>query len=247
MLAVAMMAPVAAADTTTVGVHTGNIDFDVDDSDYYGLNGGWTHDFSGGWTIQADGEVNSADIGADYGTSYGAVGVGLRNDTYSLYGFVGLGDVFAGSTTFYGVGGQFYTGPFVLGASYGAGESEDFIFPAIEVSQFSFDAAWYITPDIGVSAELATGEFDLGFGADADLERYGVGAVWRITGTPISLSGDWRHDELDGGIGGTLEIETLTFGVNLTFGVDTAHEQATDGPSWDGARDIYSTYMQFLP
>lgn len=232
---------VAAADSATVGLHAGNIDVDgAGDADFYGLNGGWNHDFGNGWNLQADARHDSVDVGvADLGVSSGSVSVGIRNDTYSIYGFAGLTD-FVVSGTQVGVGGQYYLNNFVLEASYGHGELDDL---NADIDSFEVGATWFFIPDFGVGIEASTGEVEL-FGTAADSTGYGASAVWRFAGSPVSLQGRYRHDELDTG-GGDVEIDTWTLGINLNFGTDTAQEQATRGPSWEGSQNLYERSLVF--
>jgi len=242
ILAVSATAGVAAADTSTIGVHAGNLEGDSgDDVDFWGLSGGWNHDFSNGWAIQADGEWDRVDIGTETGSSYGAIALGTRNDAYSLYGFAGLSDTLASSGISYGIGGEFYVSNFVFGASLGHTDLEQAILPEADLTSLDLDATWFFTPNFGVSGQLGWSEAEV-FTSDVDWESYGVGAVWRFAGSPISLTGRYRHDEFDGG-----EVDGWRLGVNFNFGTDTAQEQATRGPSWAGARNLYEDSYVFLP
>ena len=109
--ALAIAAPgVAAADSADVGVSFSNTDAGGGfDFDTWSLNGGYVHNLDGNMILQFDGEHNKLDAGggSDLGVGYGAVNYGVRNDSYSFYGFVGLSDIFAASATNYGIGGQY--------------------------------------------------------------------------------------------------------------------------------------------
>src|SRR5262249_23631476 len=98
----AMVAPgVASADTkAVVGLDYSNTnidDFDID-LENYGLNGGFSHEFGNGWTLQMDGRHGRVDTDIGFGdlsSSYGALHLGQRTDNYAYAGFIGLDEFFS--------------------------------------------------------------------------------------------------------------------------------------------------------
>jgi hypothetical protein len=241
MLAVA--APgVAAADSGQVGVHVGGIDVDGSDSlDFYGIDGAYNHGFGNGWEIQADGQHDRVDLGgANTSTSYGAVAFGMRNSGHSLYGHIGTSDFFASSGIQYGVGGQMYFSSATVGLSVGHVDIDDLLIPSADLTSADLTGSWFFTPNLAATGELGWAEADIG-GSDGDWYSYGIGALWRFTGSPFAVEGRYRHDEYDSG-----EVDAWLIGLTLNFGTTTAQEQSQQGPSWDGARRLYEDSALFL-
>lgn len=231
---------VANADSASIGIHTATADVEnSDELDFYGLDGAWTHEFGNGWSIQADGQHDRIDVGGETGAGYGAVAAGMRNDHHAVYGWVGLNDVLASSGISYGIGGELYFGQAVLTASYGAVNFEEALLPEAEVTSLEFGGTWFFTPNFGLSGELGWSEAEI-MSTEIEGDTYGVGAVYRFDGTPFAINARYRHDDYDAG-----EIEAFLVGFSLNFGTETAQEQATTGPSWNGARRIHEDTFVF--
>jgi hypothetical protein len=238
----ALAAPNAAfADTASVGVHTANVDVEgSDEYDFWGLDGGWSHEFSGGWVIQADGQHDNVDLDViETGASYGAVALGMRTDRYAAYGFIGLSDILAASGTSYGAGGQLYFDRFTLDASVSRTDIEGGLFFDGETTAFRLGGMYFFMPNLGVGAELTSAEAEL-LGTSMDGDGYAINAIYRFNG-PVAITGRYRHDDWDGG-----EMDALLFGVSLNFGTESAQEQINRGPNWTGARRAYEDTFVFL-
>ena len=168
--ALAVTAPgVASADSAEVGVGYGNIDFgNGADFDIWTLNGAYNHQFDSGWVLQLDGQHDRIDLGANLGDSYGAVNLGMRNESHALYGFVGLSDVFALSFINLGAGGQLYLGNATINGSVGWSSSDD---ADLDITDARLDGTWFLGGDnFGLTGQAGWINADAG---DAD--------VWRIS------------------------------------------------------------------
>lgn len=236
----ALLTPaIASADTNAVvGVQAGNTDFDGGDFDHYGLNGGFSHDFSNGWTFQFDGDHSrlSGDGDPDLSTGYGAAHMAMRNDTYALGGFVSMDEFFALSGTGFGVEGQYYLNNVVVGGSLGVVSFDD---ADIGATSLQLDGAYFFSPNLSVNALIAQteGNDDI----DEDWTSWGIGGEYRLSASPISIAANWRNDEFDG-----YDADTWTIGVNFDFGTGSLHERATNGPSLQGARNLHESFGNIL-
>jgi hypothetical protein len=227
-LAVAMPG-VASADTAEVGFHFGNIEPDGgSDADIYGLDGGYSHAFSNGWTLQLDGQVDRLDVGGDLGSSYGAVNLGMRNDSHSFYGFVGMSDAFALSFTNIGVGGQLYLGQATINGSIGYSDAD----AGVNVTNARVDGTWFLNDNFGLTAEAGWAEAEAG--GDIDWTTLGVGGAWRFAGTGFTLNGGYQNIDADGG-----EADVWRLGLTYHIGTASERERSQSGASWNGARRTY--------
>lgn len=226
-LAAMLSAPgLASADSGNVGVSLGNIEFDAGgDVDYWAINGAYTHDMSNGWVLQFDGDHQSFDASPDIGFAYGAAALGVRNDTYAVYGWVGLNDAFVSATQL-GIGGQWYVGNVTLNGSLGYATSDD----AFDSTDLHVDGTWFFMPDFGVGAEYTTTNVDFSLGGDIDVETLGLNGVWRFTGSPFQVNLGYLSSETDAG-----DATQWRLGFSYNFGTSSAQEQSTDGASWNGA------------
>lgn len=237
----ALLTPaVASADTNAVvGVQAGNTDYGPGDFDSYGLNGGFSHDFSNGWTFQFDGDHSrlTGDGDPDLSAGYGAAHFAMRNDSYAFGGFVSMDEFFSLSGTGFGIEGQYYAGNFVVGGSAGI---VDFGDVDIGATSIQLDGAYFFTPNLSINALVASteGNDDL----DDEWTSWGVGGEYRLDASPFSIAANWRTDEFDG-----YDADTWTIGVNFDFGTGSLHERATHGPSLQGARNLADAFSYVLP
>jgi hypothetical protein len=233
--AIAIAAPsVAAADTNAViGAQYSNTDFDGFDFDF-------SHDMHGG-VLQMDGRWNRLDIGSgapDLGTSYGAVHYGVRNDSHSFAGFVGLSDFFALSGTGVGVEGQMFLGAFNLNGSLGFVEYDELF----DLMNAQVDGAYFITPNLAITGLVAFTEADFDGGSDSDFTTYGVGGEWRFDGSPFSITGGYRNHDFDGG-----DADTWMLGFNVDLGTGSVQDRTRSGPGFNGADALFGSAGVLLP
>lgn len=234
--AVAIAAPgVASADTNAVvGVHYGNTDYGPGDWDSYGISGAFSHDFTNGWFLQAEGDQSRADVGtADLSQGYGAIHYGTRNDTFAFGGFVSFEEFFALSGTGVGIEGQWNLNNLVLGGSLGQVDYDLFSIVALQA-----DAKYFITPNFSVNALVSQNDADE---FDTDWTAYGVGAEYRFHG-PVSVSANWRTDDFDYG-----EAESFSIGLTFDLGAGSLFERQTSGPSLQGARNLHGAAGNLSP
>jgi len=227
--ALALAAPGLAMAQTTgeVGVHYNNLDIEnTPDIDVWGLDLGVAHDF-GGFTVQGDAISGRYDAGADIGISNVSVAAGVRNDTYAAYGFVGHTS-FGAEAPSIGFGGQFHLDRLTFNGSVGVADFNGFDVRAVNV-----DGVYYFTDNFGVLGEVGYGE-GRGGGLDADWTSMGVGGIYRVSGSPMTVDFGYRRTEHDFN-----DSDLLRLGVSLTFGTSTAREAARTGPSFDGARRLH--------
>ncbi|HET9231050.1 MAG TPA: hypothetical protein VFO00_07160 [Vitreimonas sp.] len=240
--AIAIAAPsVASAETNAViGAHYGNTDFDGFDFDSYGINGAFSHDMHGG-VLQMDGRWNRLDIGSgapDLGNSYGAIHYGMRNDSHSFAGFVGLSDFFSLSGTGVGVEGQMFLGNFNLNGSLGFATYDD----ALDATHVQIDGAYFFTPNLAVTALVGVTEVDFDSGGDTDFTTYGVGGEWRFDGSPFSLTGGYRNHDFDGG-----DADSWMIGFNVDLGTGSVQERTRSGPGFNGAEALFGAVGTLVP
>lgn len=234
---IAVAAPsVASADTNAIiGVDYNSIDFDVDTFDSWGINGAFSHDFSNGWLLQAEGDTSRIDVGiGDFSDSYGAIHVGTRNDTYALGGYVTFEEFFSLAGLGVGVEGQYYLNNFVIGGSLGYVEFDEI--SDLSVTSLQLDGAYFFTPNFSVNALFATSDFE-----DIDSTTFGIGAEYRVHG-PVSISAGWRNDDYD-----VFDADTISIGLTVDLGTGTLHERQLQGPSLQGARNMNDLLDTLIP
>jgi len=233
--AIAIAAPSAAfADTAQVGAHIGNIEPDTgSDVDYWGMDGSYSHDMSNGWMFQLDGTHESIDGGgADVGTSYGSVALGIRNDNHALYGHFGLSDLSGISFTNVGIGGQLYLGQATINGSLGHAWS-DVGGGDVTITGLHFDGTWYFTDNFGVSAEAGWAEAEF-LGVDNDSDTLGIGGVYRFNNSPFAINGNYRNVDNDG-----FELDVWQLGFTYNIGSGSEREHSQSGSSWNGGENLF--------
>lgn len=226
--ALAIAAPgIASADSADVGVSYSNTEIDNFDVDAWTLNGAFVHQLEGNLVLQADGQINQQDFGGgtDLGTSYGAVNFGTRNDTYALYAFVGLSDLFAVSATNYGVGGQYYLSNLTLNGSYGVSNWDG----GLDMTNLHADATYFFTDNLSVTAEA--GQTDLDF---TDWTTLGIGAAWRPDGSNFTFNAGYRNMDYDNADG-----DQWRLGFTYNIGTSSERERSQTGASLNGARTLF--------
>jgi hypothetical protein len=235
-LAVALPGMAAAQTTANLGFNYANHDSDDigDDVDAFGLDGAFAHDFGNGWTVQGDGAHDRVDSsGLDLGVSYGAINLGMRNENHSIYGFVGLADIIASSSTMVGVGGQWHLSQATLNGSVGFLDVGDALISDLELTSAHIDGTWFLTDNLGITGQAAWTEAESS-GNDADWTTLGIGASYRVSGTPWTVSGEYQNRDADFG-----DVDTFRIRVAFAIGTSTAREEAQGGPSWNGAESLY--------
>lgn len=226
-LAAMFSAPgLAQADSGNVGVSIGNIDVDgSSDVDYWGINGAYTHDLNNGWSLQMDGNHVALDSSPDFGVSYGAVALGMRNDQYAFYGWLGLSDTGVSSTQL-GIGGQWYLGQMTFNGSIGYADADS----AFTTTDIHLDGTYFFTDDLGVGLEYTNTNFDPDGGSDVDVDTWGINGVWRFTGSPFQVNASYLQSDTDFG-----DIDHWEIGFSYHFGTDSARGESQGGASWNGA------------
>ncbi len=234
--AAAILAPgIASADTNAViGLQYSNTEFDGgDDADSYGFNGAFSHDLASGAVLQFDGEWNRTDAGGCcFGTSYGAVHYGVRNESYSFGGFVGLTDMLY-SGLGVGIEGQLFLGNLNLNGAIGVVDFDD-----ADLQSFGaqIDAAYFFTPNLALTGLVAQNEIDFGSG-ESDATSLGIGGEWRMSASPISFVAGYRNTDYDVG-----EADTWTIGVNFDLGTGSIQERTRSGPGFGGAEAVFGGF-----
>ncbi|WP_395646064.1 porin [Terricaulis sp.] len=221
----------ASADSGSVGVSVGNFSADGGgEADFWTLNGAYTHDLDNGWTMQFDGEHASLDGGGstNLGSGYGAVALGMRNDQYAFYGWVGLSDAFVSATQL-GIGGQWYLGQMTFNGSLGYADADN----AYNVTDIHVDGTYYFNDNLGLGAEYTTTSFDSSGGSDLDIDTWGINGVWRFTGSPFQVNAGYRWSDTDFG-----DLDTWQLGFSYHFGTDSARGESQSGSSWNGANTL---------
>jgi hypothetical protein len=231
VLAVGAPGVAFANDSADIGLRYANVDPDgSSDADIWGLVGAYAHQFDGGMVLQADGSHDRWDAGGvDVGTSYGAVNLGVRNDAYSFYGFIGLSDLFALSATNIGVGGQLYFGQATVNGSVGYSDTD----AGINVTNVHVDATWFVHENLGLTGELGFADADVG-GPSMDWTTFGLGAAFRLTGAPITLNLNYRNVDGDAG-----DANVLRLGFVYNIGTSSEQQRSQSGASWNGAENLY--------
>ena len=236
----ALMAPgLAAADNNAVVGFTYNSqEIESTDWDRYGVNGGFSHDFSNGTLLQFDGAAERVDIsGCCISTGYAALHYGTRNDNYGLGGFVSLEDFGFLSGLGLGLEGQLHMTNLVVNGSVGWLDFDDG-----DISGYAaqVDGAYFFSPNFALTGLIShtSGEDDL----DAEWDTYGVGGEWRFDGSPASIAFGYRHVEIEDADG-----DTWTLSLNFDLGSDTLQDRARSGPSFNGAAALHNNLNVIPP
>ena len=230
----AIAAPtVASADSNAVVAFTfGNGEPDgADDSNFFGLSGGFSHDMMNGWTMQVDGAHHRVDNTADLATSYAAVGVGMRNDQYSIGAQLGMDDFLAVDGTTVALNGQMYFSQAVLNGSVSYATQDDF---DVDLTHFRVDGTWFFNDNLGLNAVVGHTEVDSGGGGDDDYNTYGIGGEYRFADSPYSIGVGWQRRDPDAG-----DIDTWNISFTMDLGTSSLSDRARHGPSWSGAHAIF--------
>lgn len=236
-IAAALAAPgvAAAQDSGQVGVHYGSLDANGSSSsiDLYGIDLGFSHQMNGGLVLQADGASDRLSVsGSNAGIGFAAVSVGTRNDSYALYGTLGNSSLAFADAITAGVGGQLYLGQATLNGSVVYGD-----FDGADATDVHADGTYFFNDNLGVSAEAGYIDF-----SSTSISTYGVGGVWRPTGSPFSIDLGYQNADVDGGP----NIDTWRIGFAYNFGTATAREQSQSGASFNGARRFYQDILGAL-
>jgi hypothetical protein len=236
----ALMTPgLAAADNNAVVGFTYNAqEIESFDWDRYGINGGFSHDFSNGTLLQFDGAAERIDIsGCCVSAGYAAVHYGMRNENHAFGGFVGIEEFFGVSGIGLGAEGQFFFTNFMLNGSLSYMDFGD-----VDLSGYSaqVDGAYFVTPNFAVTGLISYTEEEDSF--DTDWTSYGVGGEWRFDGSPASIVFGYRHLEIESADG-----DTWTIGFNVDLGTDSLHARATSGPSLNGASALHNNLHAIAP
>lgn len=231
----AIAAPgMASADSNAVVAFTvGNGEPDgADDSNFFGLNAGFSHEMMNGWTLQVDGAHHRVDAGADINTSYAAVGLGVRNDQYSLGGFVGMHGLSGLDATSIGVNGQLFLSQAVINGSVGFATQDDV---DVDVTNISVDGTWFFNDNLGLSLQVGHTEIDNG--TDEDYNTIGAGVEYRFTDSPFSVGFNYAKRDPDAG-----DVDVWQISLAMDLGTGSLSERARSGPSWNGARRVFEEF-----
>ncbi len=222
--AIAVMAvpSIASADTRALlGVHYTNADSNLfaDDVSAWGLNGAFNYDFSNGWTVQADGQSDRADVGGgnDIGLSYSSVSMGMRNDQYALYGSVGMGDFLGLSQFNLGIGGQLYLSNITLGASFSYGDIDG---ADSNPTNVSVEGTWFFNDNLGLTGRISHTDRDNLFGPNDDYNTYSIGGEYRFDNSPVSISLAYGQSDTDPD-----EVNAWRVGLTMDFGSDSLRDR----------------------
>ena len=232
-----MAAPgIAHADTNAyVGIDYNKVDLPFADTDVYGINGAFNHDFDGGWNLQMDGYAGRASFEGFCCTStnYAAVHLGTRTESYSFAGFVALQTFSSLSGINVGVEGQMFFPQAMLEGSLSYTDWGDFDLSATNVQ---VDGSWFITPDFSVNALVGYTSADES-GNDGNFTSYGLSGEYRFANNPTSVTLGWRRTDGEGD-----NADTWSIGVTFDLGTGSLQERTTKGPSWNGARSVYDNW-----
>jgi hypothetical protein len=232
--ALAIAAPgLAHADSGQVGAHYNNVNpSGGSDVNVYGLDLAYSHDLSNGWTIQADGASERLDSsGSHIGQGYIGLSAGVRNDSYSMYGYVGHGTVVGFVDGFgVGVGGQMYFQSATLNGSVGYADGD-----GGHITEVDVNGTWFFNDNFGLTGDANYSDFDF-----ETVTSLGIGATWRFTGSPVALDVGYQDysDDADSSV--------WRIGLTWNWGTDSAREQSQKGPSWDGAHALDRSANSFL-
>ncbi|MBL8536387.1 MAG: hypothetical protein JNM59_03165 [Hyphomonadaceae bacterium] len=237
--AAAALAPaVASAETNaTIGIQYSNLGVDGSsyDFDTYGFNGAFNHDFDNGWQVQMDGAANRVDAGGCcISQNYAAAHYGMRSDTHSVAGYVGLQDFYLYSGLAFGVEGQLHLSNTTLGGSVSHVTFGDI---DLDATVAHVDGAYFITPDFSLTGSVSYGDFD---GSDGTM--WGIGGEYRFAGSPTSVSLGYRQGDMD-----SFEVDAWTIGLNFDLGTGSLQERTQSGPSWSGAKTLNDAFGMLVP
>lgn len=222
-----------AATNAVVGLDYNSVDISgfPDNIDVYGLSGAFNHDFSNGWQVQMDGYTGRAsEGGCCLNTDYAALHLGMRHDTYSLAGFVGLQTFAQASGLNAGVEGQMFFSQAMLEGSVSYVDFSDF---DLNATNAQVDGSWFLTPNLSLNALVGYTNANEG-SSNGDWWSYGVSGEYRFQNCPTSISLGYRRFDESGG-----NIDTWSIGVTFDLGTGSLQERNKSGPSWNGGRSVY--------
>jgi len=231
--AAAMLAPtVAAADTNAVvGLQYTNTDVDSFDLDAYGINGAFSHDFANGTYVQFDAAADRVDIsGCCYDSSYAALHYGMRNDNYSIGGFVSMDELFIYSGLGLGLEGQWYLPNMVFNGSVAYTDFSDL---DVSTTSVSLDGSYFFTPNFSVTGQVSLADDEI-YGDDVTV--WGIGGEYRFADQPFSIELGYRQADVYDD-----DASSFTIGFNIDLGADSLYDRATNGPSLSGASYAHQT------
>lgn len=231
VMALAMPGLASADVRATVGVQYSNADSNnfPDNINTWGLNGAFSTDFSNGWTLQGDGASNRIDdsSGVNLGQGYAALSLGMRNDQWAAYGFVGLADAsILPSTTEIGVGGQLFFNNITVDGSFTYADIDGFNSNPTEIA---VDGSYFFNDNLSVTGRYAHVDTD-GLTADDNFNVWGVGAEYRFDNSPFSVNASYAQADTNPD-----NTNIWSIGVKMDLGSDSLRDRSTHGPSWNGA------------
>jgi len=231
MLVAAVSPALAHADDTrgSIGAHYNNWDPQGSDNiDVYGLDGSISHDFNSNWTIQGDATSDRLQSnGSSAGESFGAVSIGAHGANHSIYGFVGLTNLFGASATDLGIGGQLNLSNILLNGSVGYSDVDN---ADLKVTEESIDGTYFFNDNLGVTATI--GHTTIDSGSNFDGMTYGLSGGYRFANCPVNLTLGYEKHDFDGG-----DVNTWRIGASWSFGTDSLRDSAQH--DWNGARTLY--------
>ncbi|MBS0384062.1 MAG: hypothetical protein JSS00_01780 [Proteobacteria bacterium] len=235
--AVALLATPGLANAQTnavVGLDFNSVDFGSGPGtwDVYGLNGAFNHDFSNGWEVQLDGYAGRASPPhfCCINTDYAALHFGMRHDSYSMAGFVGLMSAEPFSGIDVGVEGQMQ---FTQAMLEGSLSYVDFGDIDLNATNVQVDGSWFVNPDFAVNALVGYTDANEG-SSNGHWWSYGLSGEYRFANSPASVSLGYRRFDESGA-----HVDTWSIGLTLDLGTGTLQDRSKSGPSWNGGRSLY--------
>ncbi|MES1158762.1 MAG: hypothetical protein ABUL42_02600 [Terricaulis silvestris] len=228
VLAVAAPGVAAAEGSGVVGAGYANVDTgSSNNTDVYDLSGAYSYAFANGWTVQTDAATSRIDSGgSNIAESYGAIHLGLRNDSHALAGFFGMTDaLYSGLDG--GLEGQVYVGQLTFDGSVAYA---DFDTPDVKLTNVHLGGAYFLTDDLSLGAEVGYTESD-GAG-DSHWTTAGVSGAYRFSGTPVSLTLGYQNRS------GDIDADVWKIGFNLDLGSGSLRARSQSGASWNGASSL---------
>lgn len=243
----AIIAPAAAhADTTghiDLSYQTANIDSGIDyDVDAWTLGGALIMPIEGAWNLQfAASHENYTYENSEYDSAATAVtahGI-YRNESYAFGGYAGFGGIYSQTLYMAGVEGQFYLPNATIGGTVSYGATSD------AYDYTSWDArvngSYFFTPQFAANATVAYTSWD---DYDTDVTGLGIGAEYRFSNCPFSVTGNYLHESWEYG-SSDADADVFKLGLTYDFGGLSLQERSQQGASFDGASQFMDVWTRW--
>lgn len=216
-----------------------------DDLANVSFGGAFVTGLSADWNVQFEGRNNSVrwnDDADDDTVGYVAAHAFKRTDRYSAGVFAGQANYYGTNGYMAGVEGQMFMDKAVLSGSLGYVGFNDWTDYSALGAQAG--AKFFINDDFALNAGLGYATWD-DWSDDTQTWNVSLGAEYKFSGSPASVFGEVRRDDVDYGGGSESEVDTYMVGLRWNFGSGSLKARETTGASMQGAADMGARVLAY--